>query len=31
MIPEGLMLLTSVALTVGVIRLAYRKTLVQEL
>ena len=31
MIPEGLMLLTSVALTVGVLRLAYRRTLVQEL
>ena len=31
MIPEGLVLLTSVALTIGVIRLAQRKTLVQEL
>lgn len=31
MIPEGLILLTSVALAVGVIRLAQRKTLVQEL
>lgn len=31
MIPEGLVLLTSVALTLGVIRLAQRKTLVQEL
>ena len=31
MIPEGLILLTSVALTVGVIRLGRRKTLVQEL
>ena len=31
MIPEGLVLLTSVALTVGVIRLAQRQTLVQEL
>ena len=31
MIPEGLILLTSVALTVGVIRLGKRKTLVQEL
>ena len=31
MIPEGLVLLTSVALTVGVIRLARRQTLVQEL
>ncbi len=31
MIPEGLILLTSVALAVGVIRLAARKTLVQEL
>lgn len=31
MIPEGLILLTSVALAVGVIRLSRRKTLVQEL
>ena len=31
MIPEGLMLLTSVALAVGVIRLGKRNTLVQEL
>ena len=31
MIPEGLMLLTSVALMVGVIRLGRRRTLVQEL
>ena len=31
MIPEGLILLTSVALTLGSIRLAQRKTLVQEL
>ena len=31
MIPEGLVLLTSVALALGVIRLASRKTLVQEL
>ncbi len=31
MIPEGLILLTSVALAVGVIRLGKRKTLVQEL
>ena len=31
MIPEGLMLLTSVALMVGVIKLARHKTLVQEL
>lgn len=31
MIPEGLVLLTSVALTIGVMRLAQRKTLVQEL
>lgn len=31
MIPEGLILLTSVALAVGVIRLGYRQTLVQEL
>ena len=31
MIPEGLILLTSVALAVGVIRLAQRKTLVQQL
>lgn len=31
MIPEGLMLLTSMALTVGVIRLGRRQTLVQEL
>ena len=31
MIPEGLILLTSVALAVGVIRLGRRKTLVQEL
>lgn len=31
MIPEGLILLTSVALTVGVIKLGRRKTLVQEL
>lgn len=31
MIPEGLMLLTSVALAVGVINLAQRKTLAQEL
>lgn len=31
MIPEGLVLLTSVALTVGTIRLAQRKVLVQEL
>ncbi len=31
MIPEGLVLLTSVALALGVIRLANRKTLVQEL
>ncbi|MGI6169848.1 MAG: cation-translocating P-type ATPase, partial [Christensenellales bacterium] len=31
MIPEGLMLLTSVALAVGVINLARRKTLAQEL
>ena len=30
MIPEGLMLLTSVALTLGVIRLAKKKVLVQE-
>ncbi len=31
MIPEGLILLTSVALAVGVVRLGRRKTLVQEL
>ena len=31
MIPEGLVLLTSVALAVGVVRLAQRKTLVQSL
>lgn len=31
MIPEGLILLTSVALTVGVIKLGRKKTLVQEL
>lgn len=31
MIPEGLMLLTSVALAVGVVKLGRRKTLVQEL
>ncbi len=31
MIPEGLILLTSVALAVGVIRLGYRQTFVQEL
>ena len=31
MIPEGLILLTSVAMAVGVIRLGQRKTLVQEL
>lgn len=31
MIPEGLILLTSVALAVGVVRLGKRKTLVQEL
>ncbi len=31
MIPEGLVLLTSVALTVGTIRLASRKVLIQEL
>ncbi len=31
MIPEGLILLTSIALTVGTMRLAQRKTLVQEL
>ncbi|MBR4906326.1 MAG: HAD-IC family P-type ATPase, partial [Clostridia bacterium] len=31
MIPEGLILLTSVALTVGVVKLGRRKTLVQEL
>ena len=31
MIPEGLILLTSVAMAVGVIKLARRKTLVQEL
>ena len=31
MIPEGLILLTSVALTAGVIKLGRRKTLVQEL
>lgn len=31
MIPEGLVLLTSMALAVGVVRLAKRKTLVQEL
>lgn len=31
MIPEGLVLLTSVSLAVGVIKLAKRKTLVQEL
>lgn len=31
MIPEGLVLLTSVALAVGVIRLGHHKTLVQEL
>lgn len=31
MIPEGLMLLTSISLAVGVIKLAYRRTLVQEL
>ena len=31
MIPEGLILLTSVALAVGVIRLAQRRTLVQQL
>lgn len=31
MIPEGLMLLTSMAMAVGIIRLAKRKTLVQEL
>lgn len=31
MIPEGLVLLTSVALMVGVIRLAQKKTLVQEM
>ena len=31
MVPEGLILLTSVAFTVGVIRLARRRTLVQEL
>jgi len=31
MIPEGLMLLTSIAMAVGVIKLARRKTLVQEL
>ena len=31
MVPEGLILLTSVAFTVGVLRLARRRTLVQEL
>lgn len=31
MIPEGLILLTSVALAVGVVRLGYKQTLVQEL
>ena len=31
MVPEGLILLTSVAFTVGVVRLARRRTLVQEL
>lgn len=31
MIPEGLVLLTSVAMTLGVLRLARRRTLVQEL
>ena len=31
MIPEGLILLTSVTLTIGAVRLAMRKTLVQEL
>ena len=31
MVPEGLILLTSVAFTVGVVRLAKRRTLVQEL
>ncbi len=31
MVPEGLILLTSVAFTVGVLRLAKRRTLVQEL
>ncbi len=31
MIPEGLMLLTSLALTVGVVRLGQRKTLVQQI
>lgn len=31
MIPEGLILLTSVTLTIGAVRLAIRKTLVQEL
>ena len=31
MVPEGLILLTSVAFTVGVVRLARRRTLVKEL
>lgn len=31
MIPEGLVLLTSVAMTLGVLRLAQRRTLIQEL
>src|SRR3954463_1095864 len=31
MVPEGLVLLTSVAFAVGVVRLARRRTLVQEL
>ena len=31
MIPEGLVLLTSVAMTLGVLRLAKRRTLIQEL
>ena len=31
MIPEGLVLLTSVALTLGALKLAQKKTLVQEL
>jgi cation-transporting P-type ATPase E len=31
MIPEGLVLLTSITMTVGIIKLAYRRTVVQEL
>ena len=31
MIPEGLVLLTSIALTIGAVTLAMKKTLVQEL